>query len=43
MPPEAEPERLIDIGARLAQRGEPAGFLGVLDHERGIDVKVVHE
>ena len=25
------------------QGGEPAGLLGVLDHERGIDVKVVHE
>ena len=24
----AEPERLVDIGARLAQRGEPAGLLG---------------
>ena len=22
----AEPERLVDIGARLAQRGEPAGL-----------------
>jgi hypothetical protein len=32
----AEPERLVDIGARLAQSGEPAGLGGVLDHQRGI-------
>jgi hypothetical protein len=43
MPPDGRGEGLVDIGARFAQRGEPARLLGVFDHERGIDVKVVYD